>query len=506
MPRTTLIRNASLVGYPAGTYSVLVRNCLVASITETGADNAQVDEIIDVKELGSQWVSPSLVDSHVHTSLNALHSHRLDLQTAKTAQQVLDRVADALNDPKYRIVEGCSNFAGTNMRNAGWPDPELLTRQALDAISSERPIHLFFNGYHSICANSLGLKLGGHKPEGHSGYLYEEEAFAMARVIGKVGADVMDEWVMEEARYAASLGVTEIVDLEWELGIIDWQRRYNKGFRSLRVNVGMYTDHLQYFIDRGLKSGDDVPDTNGLIKVGPFKIITDGSLGSQTAFCHDPYPGSKDNFGVFNYEPEELGVLIKRGADNGFRMAIHAIGDHANQLTLQALSRAEKILPGSTIEHAQLLSPSDLPLFGSLGISASIQPCHLVDDRDLCHKFWPGRELGAYAFRWLVDAGVPIRMGSDCPIAPLQPWEAMAVAISRAGEGDEENPFCKEQIIDLEVAWAASTSNNKMKLEVGDRADLIIINADPLSCDAAGLRAMKVKGTMLGGDWTYKAF
>ncbi|ODO07722.1 hypothetical protein I350_03296 [Cryptococcus amylolentus CBS 6273] len=504
---TTLIRNARLVGYPTGsTYSVFVKDGTVVSITETGSQEEEADEIIDVNDLDAQWVSPSLIDWHTHTTLNALHSHRLDLQTAKSAQDVLDRVLDAFDDPKYAAVKGCNDFTGINMRNAGWPDPEVLTRQALDKISTKRPIYLFFNGYHSICANSVGLELGGYEPEGHSGYLFEDEAFAMARVIGKVDVDAMDEWVWDESRYAASLGVTEIVDLEWDFGIPNWQRRYAKGFRSLRVHVGMYTEHLQHSIDLSLKTGDPVPNTNGLITVGPFKIVTDGSLGSQTAFCHDAYPGTPGNFGLKTYEPEELGALVKRGADNGFRMAIHAIGDHANQLTLQTLARAEAILPGSTIEHAQLLSHSDLALFKSLGLIASIQPCHLVDDRDLCHKFWPGREGRAYAFRWLVDAGIPIKMGSDCPVAPLQPWEAMAVAITRAGAGDEENPFCKEQIIDLKVAWAASTSNGKSKLEVGDRADLLIISNDPLSCDAAGLRAMKVKGTMLGGDWTHKAF
>ncbi|WVQ84784.1 hypothetical protein IAT38_006941 [Cryptococcus sp. DSM 104549] len=503
MAKTTLFRNAALVGYAEGTtYSVVLKNGKVAAIQETGVESAETaDEIVDLK---GEWLSPSMIDWHTHTKLNAFHSHRLDLQTAKSATEVLDRVAAALQDPRYD-PEVDANFCGINMRNSDWPDQDKLTRESLDALSAERPVYLFFNGYHSICANSVGLERGGYQPKGHDGYLYEQEAFAMSRVLGRVDQDVVDKWVMDEAKYAATLGVTEIVDLEWELNIPNWQRRYAKGFRSLRVHVGMYTEHLQYSIDHGYKSGDDVPGTDGLIKVGPFKVVTDGSLGSQTAFCHDPYPGTTDNFGMLAYKPEALADLIKRGTDNGFRMAIHAIGDHANKLTLETLAKADKTLPGSTIEHAQLLSYEDLPLFRSLGVIASIQPCHLVDDRDLCHKFWPGREHRAYPFRWLVEAGVPIKMGSDCPIAPLQPWEALAVAITRAGEGDEANPFCKEQIIDLEVAWAASTSNGKTKLEVGDRADVCILGSNPLACNAAGLRAMKVKGTLLGGEWTHKA-
>nr|ODN86735.1 amidohydrolase 3 [Cryptococcus depauperatus CBS 7841] len=508
MTKTTLFKNALLVGYSANTtYDIIVKDGIVAAIQPSGEiQHVKTDDVVDVQKLDSPWVSPSLIDWHTHTKLNALHSRRLDLQKATSVQQVLDQVAAAIHDPKFAPTYN-ANFCAINLRNAGWQDPERLTREALDKISTERPIFLFFNGYHSICCNSRGLEHAGHKADGHSGYVYEDEAFAMFQVINNVDENAIDDWICKESEYAASLGVTEIVDLEWDFGIRSWKRRYDKGFRSLRVHVGMYTEHLQYAIDRGYKTGDDVVGCGGLIKVGPFKVVTDGSLGSQTAYCHDHYPGLPDNFGMLAYKPEALGELIKRGTENGFRMAIHAIGDHANQLTLQALARAEKkVLPGSTIEHAQLLSFEDLPLFRSLGVIASIQPCHLVDDRELCHRFWPGREHRAYPFRWLVDAGVPIKMGSDCPVAPLQPWEAIAVAITRAGSGDERNPFCKEQIIDLEVAWAASTSNGKKKLEVGDRADIVILKANPLECDAAGLRAMKVSGTMLGGDWTYKAF
>lgn len=249
--------------------------------------------------------------------------------------------------------------------------------------------------------------------------------------------------------------MTEIVDLEMTHNIAHWQRRCAKGFDTLKVHIGFYDEHLQDAIDLGLKSGDPVPGCNGFVYTGPYKIVTDGSLGSQTAYCHEVYPDT-DNHGILAVPPPSLAEVIKRGCDNGFKMAIHAIGDHANHLTLKTISESPKLLPGSTIEHAQLLDFDDLPLFSRLGLIASIQPCHLVDDRQLCHKFWPGREGRAYAFKSIVDAGVPIKLGSDTPVAPLQPWEALAVAITRAGKG-ETSAFCAEQIIDIATAYAAST-------------------------------------------------
>lgn len=253
----------------------------------------------------------------------------------------------------------------------------------------------------------------------------------------------------------SKLGVTKIIDLEWDYNIRNWQRRYARGFRTLRVEVGFYDQHLLGAIESGYKTGDVVEDTGGLVTIGPYKIITDGSLGSQTAYCHDPYPGTSD-YGIFAHEPRTLAEMTAQGTKHGFRLAVHAIGDNANHLVLETLADGPKPVPGSSIEHAQLLDFDDLPSFRQLGLIASIQPTHLVDDRELCHRFWPGREHRAYPFKAIVDAGIPIKLGSDCPIAPLQPWEAMAVAISRAGVGEE--PFCAEQTIDLLTAWTASTS------------------------------------------------
>ncbi|WWD07862.1 hypothetical protein V865_005969 [Kwoniella europaea PYCC6329] len=512
MSQTTVIRHAPLVGYPENSlYTVKVIDGTIESIDEelsgkhvNGYDESTV-EVIDLD--GKEWLSPSMIDWHVHTKLAALHSNRLNLQSCQSAKEVLETVRLALQDPNYDpSLE--KNLVGINMRNSNWPDEDLITLKRLDELSPDRPLFLLYNGYHSMWCNTLALKAGGYDPKVHTGHLEEQEAFDMFPKLTTASEEVVDGWILGEAKKAASMGVTEIVDLEMEHNIAHWQRRYKSGHHYLRIHVGMYTQHLNDAIKLGLTSGDDVPSTDGLIKVGPYKIVTDGSLGSQTAFCHDAYPGSKDNHGIYYYPPSTLSEMIENGLKHNFKFAIHAIGDQANHQTLKTISEASsKLRSGSTIEHAQLLDfDVDLPVFKELGLIASIQPSHLVDDRDLCHKFWPGREHRAYAFKSIVDAGIPIKLGSDAPIAPMNPWEALAVCITRAGENDEGNPFVKEEILDVETAWKASTSNGKSGLEVSERADLCILQSNPLKQDAAGLRAMKVKGTMLGGRWTHKAF
>lgn len=435
--------------------------------------------------------------------MNTLASRRLNLFNCRSAAEVLDLVSSASQDSRYD--EG-GRLVGVNVRIGAWTDRELLTREALDAISS-KPIVLIFNGYHSGCCNSAALAFASYSVDEYpDGMVEEAPAFALWGKLQETADEgVLDSWVVEEGKRAARLGVTEIVDLEMDHNIRVWQRRVAAGFDTLRVNIGFYKPHLDDAISANLKTGDVVPKTHHLIITGPLKLITDGSLGSATAYCHDPYPNST-NRGVFVYEEDELAGLCAKATTNGLRLAVHAIGDDANATTLRVLKREAAAgrapLAGSTIEHAQLMCLEDIPAFKALGLTASIQPRHLVDDRELCHKFWPGREGRAYPFKWFVDAGIPLKMGSDCPVTDLQPWEEMACAISRAGVGEET--FCPEHLIDLPTAYAASTSNGRTFLAENDRADLIVLPSNPLLADAAGLRAMSVEGTMLGGNWTYK--
>jgi predicted amidohydrolase YtcJ len=435
--------------------------------------------------------------------MNSVASRRLDLYHCTSVAEVLRLVKDALTDPQYD--EG-GRLVCINLRLSAWPDRSDLTIEALDALSP-KPIVIIANGYHSGFLNTPALAIGGYTvADFPNGQMEEGPAFAMwGKLQETADVRVLDQWVADEAAAAARLGVTEVVDLEMEHNIPVWQRRIAGGFDKLRVHIGFYAPHLDDAISAGLKSGDAVPDTHGLVLVGPHKLITDGSLGSQTAYCCDPYPGT-DNRGLFVFTEDKLAAQMAKATTHGLKLAVHAIGDEAMHITLKTFKAesdaGRRALEGSTIEHAQLVSESDIPTFAELGLIASVQPRHMVDDRELCHTFWPGREGRTFPFRWFVDAGIPMKLGTDCPVAPLQPWEAIAVAISRAGEG--EDTFCPEHLIELEVAYRASTHNGRLDIVEGDRADLVVLDRDPLVLDAAGLRQMVSRGTMLGGNWTYR--
>ena len=176
---------------------------------------------------------------------------------------------------------------------------------------------------------------------------------------------------------------------------------------------------------------------------------------------------------------------------------MHAIGDHANSLVLDAF---ETVGCGGRVEHAQLLAARDIPRFAELGVEVSVQPEHLLDDRDVTDRYWPGRTHLAYAFRSLLDAGARLRFGSDAPVAPLDPWVTMAAAVSRTRGGRE--PWHPEQRITVAEALEAST---RTTVDVGQPADLVVTEADPYAVDPDALRTMPVAATMLGGRFTHNA-
>jgi predicted amidohydrolase YtcJ len=180
---------------------------------------------------------------------------------------------------------------------------------------------------------------------------------------------------------------------------------------------------------------------------------------------------------------------------------VHAIGDAANALSLQAF--AQTAAHGS-VEHAQLLDDADVRRFAQLSIVASVQPEHLLDDRDVIDRYWAGSAERAFPFRSLLDSGAVLAFGSDAPVAPLDPWLAIAAAVHRSRDGRPR--WHPEQEITIQEALTASMPPGRggWKLRAGDVADLIVLDRDPFTADADALRTMPVAATMLGGVWTHR--
>ena len=476
-----LLRNLRVSGSDGALVDILPVNGRILSIAPAGGSAGGVD-------FDGRWVSPGLWDNHVHFSQWALVQQRLDVSTAASAGEAAAMVSRALES----AAPEPEPFIGYGFRDALWADDPSV--EMLDTAGGARPVVLVSGDLHAVWLNSAALSLFGHA--GHpTGMLVEDAAFAVTGHLGVVSDAVLDRWTEAAATAAAARGVVGIVDLEMTWNLDTWVRRIEAGNRSLRVEFGIYAQHLQRAIELGLRTGQKI---NDLLTVGPLKLISDGSLNTRTAFCFDEYPGREGmpgSHGMLTLPPEELLPLMRRGAEAGILPTVHAIGDHANTLALDAFA---EIGHGGRIEHAQLLSATDFPRFAELGVTASVQPDHALDDRDVADRHWAGRTGRAFALRSLLDAGAELAMGSDAPVSPLDPWTTMAAAVDRS-RGSRE-PWHPEQRISAAEALAAST---RSAVAVGALADLVVTDTDPLATD--DLRAIGVAATLLGGGFTHRA-
>jgi len=464
---------------------------------------------IEVIDLGERWLIPGLWDNHVHFTQWAQTSRRLDVSGAASAHHAGAFVAARIAANPTFTPAG-ETLIGYGFRDALWAD--VPSRAVLDAAAASAlgpiPVVLMSGDLHSCWLNTAALVRYG-RSDHPTGLLREDEAFRVAQLLNTVSDAAVDGWVDEAARAAATRGVVGVVDLEMTWNLDAWRRRIASGTTSLRIEFGVYSQHLQRAAEQGLRGGAVVDGTAGLLTVGPFKVITDGSLNTRTAYCLDPYPGlsGADAHGRLNVEPDELLPLLRLAASLGMRSAVHAIGDHANRLALDAF----EILGGDdtaaahpglrhSIEHAQLLDDADVERFARLGIVASVQPEHALDDREVAERLWAGRTGRAFPLASLLAAGVELAFGSDAPVAPLDPWVSMAAAVGRSRAGDE--PWHPEQSVSRQDALAAS-ARGRHRVTVGDIADIAVCEIDPLVASVADLRRMPVAATLLGGRFTH---
>ncbi len=454
-------------------------------------------------DLDGRWLIPGLYDRHVHFSQWAMSSRRLDLATAESAAAAAALVAAS-------VARGDGEVIGVGYRDAMWPDAP--TRALLDSVSGEVPVVLIAADLHACWLNTAATRR--YRVEavaGDRGVLREDDCFRLVRELDDVADDTLDDWVADAAAKAAARGVVGITDYEMRWNRDDWARRVAGGFDALRVSFGIYRQHLDRAIAEGLRTGDEVHGTGGLVSVGGFKVITDGSLNTRTAWCFDRYPGLGDDdhpFGLVTVPIDELVPLIRRADAAGLTPAVHAIGDRANAAVLGAFEAlgapaGPQHMSRGSIEHAQLLRRADVARFAALGVVASVQPEHAMDDRDVADRYWAGRTDRAFMLAELAAAGVELALGSDAPVAPLDPWVAIAAAVGRARDGRE--PWHPEQSIDVRAAIAASTGGHGSEVVVGGPADLAVVELDPFAASVDDLRRMPVAMTVLAGRTTHDA-
>lgn len=484
-----------------GLWDIQITDGVISDIQKAGRIRSVDDDVID---LDSRVVMPGLWDEHVHFSLWAEHRRRVQLQSAGSAAEAAALMGQALQRQRS---DGTLDqvLVGGGYRDGLWPDEK--TTALLDAHTGDHPVVMLSVDVHSLWANTAALRAFGVTGHDVDGVLRENECFALTGRIAQVDDEVMDQWALDAARAAAARGVVGVVDLEMRYNPADWIRRVAKegGAYPIRVDAGVYRDNLDRAIADGYRSGDPIAPG---VRMGPFKIITDGSLNTRTAHVCEPYLGvAGEEYGAMNFPLEDIEGVLTKAQNAGFALAVHAIGDEANRIIIDMFQKHS--LRGR-IEHAQLVREEDFGRFAQLGIVASVQPEQAVDDRDVTDVYWADRVERAFALKTLLSHGATLVMGSDAPVAPLDPWVTIAAAVTRTRDGRE--PWQERECISLDEAIDASVRSG---LDVGEPADLIALDADPdwlaraLAAEPAklsdALREMPVALTLVGGRETHRA-
>jgi predicted amidohydrolase YtcJ len=455
---------------------VLVEGDRITAVLSDPADIPAGAERVDV---GGGCVVPAFTDSHVHFPSFAQELDAVDVTEATSVEHALALVRDG------------ANGSGGWLRGRGWNDrlwPEEPTAAALDAVFGDRPVALWAHDHHSLWASSAALSLaqGNLQVEGGvveaSGILREESAWHFYDAHGRPGRDETLRMMDRAIRLVHSRGVVAVHDKDGGRGAPEL-------FRALFEGGGPF-----------LRVRQSVPAERMHDGVGDYvKCFLDGTLGSGTALM-------LDGRGMRIMGAEEFREVIVEAASIGLPCSVHAIGDRANRDALDAYeATAEHWRPKGLrqrMEHAQCLSPEDLPRFAALGITASVQFQFAISDEHVAEREWPGLLDGAYAWRSLLDSGAHLVNGSDSPIESLDPLAGMRAGVLREWRAHEAvTPEEALRAHTAAPAWLAGDEARRGMVREGMLADLVVLDRDPVA-DIAGAR---VQATMLGGEWVYRA-
>jgi predicted amidohydrolase YtcJ len=471
-----------------------------------------------IVDLRGGLMVPGFCDAHVHFLWWAIQSQRLDIGEERRLDQALLRVGEYART----LPDGAWVLGGRFNQNpwGRWP-----TAKELDSMTVGRPAVLRSRDGHSRWVNTRALQLSGisrDTPTPPGGEIDRDATGAPTGILRENAIRLVDAVIPQPSdrecadalrwgqRHALSCGITAIHDLDSpqppaQRGFDDMRRA---GELHLRVHMGIPHRALDAALQLGIRTGlgDD------WLRFSNLKIFSDGALGSQTAALEEPYEG-RDYRGVLTIEPEQLREDVRRASDGGIAVAIHAIGDRAVRVSLDAIEAAGGSAVGlrHRLEHVQLVRREDVTRFARLGVIASMQPIHATSDRDIADRHWGARCRLAYPLRTLADAGASLAFGSDAPVEPIEPLLGIHAAVTRLRPSDTE-PWYPEQRLDVETALSGYTSGPAFaicrerelgSLDVGKWCDAAVLDRDIFAAEPGELLQTRVRATITAGEVRY---
>ncbi|EEF49559.1 Exoenzymes regulatory protein aepA precursor, putative [Ricinus communis] len=486
-----------------------------------------------VVNLEGKLVVPGFIDSHVHLIFGGLQMIRVELRGVNQKDEFVRRVRDAVRNLK----EG-SWVLGGGWNNDLWGG-ELPAASWIDDIAPKNPVWLTRMDGHMGLANSVALKLAGinnllEDPNGGTimrsangeptGLIIDAAMKLILSYIPEVSVDEKREALLIAGNLALMRGVTTVVDFgryfpgasvehSWEDLSDVYQWADSLGKMRIRVCLFFPMETWSRLSDLITKVGRALSDW---IYLGGVKAFADGSLGSNSALFYEPYIGEPHNYGLQVTDVENLFNMTVASDKVGLQVAIHAIGDRANDMVLDmyesVVSTNGKRDRRFRIEHAQHLASGTAARFGEQGIIASVQPDHLLDDADSAIKKlgMDRAQNGSYQFRSLLSSNAQLALGSDWPVANINPLGGIKTAVKRIPPG-WENAWIPSECLSLKDAIIAHTISAARacfldcdlgSLSPGKLADFVILSTNSWD-DFETEASAAVEATYVAGAQAY---
>lgn len=485
-----------------------------------------------VLDLEDAVLTPGLIDAHTHFFYWALQQALvIDVTGFRSLAETLAAVRSGGARRRVGAWVLGRGF-DVNLWQAGFPAAADLDRAIPDA-----PCMLRSRDGHVAWLNTAALRACGidertpNPPGGEfrrdrhgrpNGLVLEAALDALPNPLGELARSgaprdlaVVDRALQRAFRAARALGFVGVHVLDDAASLSTFQRWRQSNRLPLRIVHSVPFDNRARAYELGLRGG--VGDE--WLRLAAIKIFSDGTLGSQTALMFDAYPGRARDYGVGVVHGEALRDAAIAAAAAGWPLWVHAIGDRAVSETIDALAaarRLERQARGGVaalrhrIEHTQCIRPRDVRRMASLGIIASVQPCHLLGDIATAERYWPRARRHAYALRALRAAGVLLAMGSDVPVEPLDPRRSFYAALCRQDEhGHPVEGWFPEQRISAADVLRGFTQDAAQSVQgapplagtllPGAAADMTIWGGDPLRWPAADFREIPIRGSIVAG-------
>lgn len=504
-----------------------------------------VDKPIDkvgnsrVVNLQGKTVLPGLIDAHGHILGLGAYLLEVDLRNSKSEREAVERVMQFIGKQPKVVSKNVNNqshkshwIIGDGWNQVLWPTKSFPSKASIDRVIPNIPVILSRVDGHAAWVNSKALSLAGidrntPSPSGGeivkdefgepTGLLIDKAENLVRMVMPEPSKSDLEEHLRMATNHLLALGITSVHDAGVPQAVRNlYIEKANNEELSIRIYamIAAYDPNFREMLKAGHYS-----DNNGFLSIRSVKAYGDGALGSRGAALLAPYSDDPTNTGLLLTEEERFPTLFNTILAAGFQLNFHAIGDKANRLALQQFNKSFQIFPENTqrhrIEHAQIIAVEDIPLFKEYGVIPSMQPTHATSDMNMAEdRLGKERLKGAYAWQTFIKQGTPIALGSDFPVELANIFHGLHAAVSRQNANQEpaEGWIASESLsrieafrgFTLDAAYAAFQEDLIGSIEVGKKADFIVIDQDYFKVPVNDIRNIEVLSTYVNGELMYE--